>query len=399
MIVICEECGKKYQIDPSKIKGKAARFKCKACNHVIEVLKPEEKTPKPVSPPPPVEEPSADVAEEKPSAPEPEKKEEPPKKKERKKKAKKEKVKKEKTPKEGGPKSKGLGLRGKMIILFLLIPIIVIAAAGALYLRQLDSLTSLIANESSRVVTRMAEDAIRSTSRAVARECNLYIVSHPELRKTEYDQDPEFRKVAVQKVGKKGYTALYELPDSSGVWRTWAHANPKIIGIDMSKLKKPLKNNFPGFWKVYIGVKGGKESKGYYTWQDKDGSVRDKFMVCTPVEGTRYIIAATTYLDEFTMPIKDMEARAKERAVETRNTILLILAGTIILIGVIVSLYGHSLTGKIKSLTDTADRISVGELDAEIEIKSKDEIGDLAEAISRMQESIRLSIERLRRRR
>jgi len=399
MIVICEECGKKYQIDPSKIKGKAAKFKCKACNHVIEVLKPEEQPPKPASPPPPVEEPSADVAAEKPPAPEPEKEEGPPKKKERKKKIKKEKVKKEKVPKEGGPKLKGLGLRAKMIILFLLIPIIVIAAAGVLYLRQLNSLTSLITNESSRVVTRMAEDAIRSTSRAVARECNLYIVNHPELRETAYDQDPEFRKVAVQRVGKKGYTALYELPDSSGVWRTWAHANSKIIGIDMSKLKKPLGKNFPGFWRVYIGVKGGKESKGYYTWQDKDGSVRDKFMVCTPVEGTRYIIAATTYLDEFTMPIKDMEARAKKRSVETRNTIFAILFGTIIVIGVIVSLYGHRLTGRIKSLTNTADRISVGELDAEIEIKSKDEIGDLAEAISRMQESIRLSIERLRRRR
>jgi HAMP domain-containing protein len=57
------------------------------------------------------------------------------------------------------------------------------------------------------------------------------------------------------------------------------------------------------------------------------------------------------------------------------------------------------LTGRIKSLTDVADRISVGELDAEIKIKSKDELGDLAEAISRMQDSIRLSIERLRRRR
>jgi HAMP domain-containing protein len=35
---------------------------------------------------------------------------------------------------------------------------------------------------------------------------------------------------------------------------------------------------------------------------------------------------------------------------------------------------------------------------AEIKIKSKDEIGNLAEAISRMQDSLRLAIERLRRR-
>jgi len=50
-------------------------------------------------------------------------------------------------------------------------------------------------------------------------------------------------------------------------------------------------------------------------------------------------------------------------------------------------------------LTDLAQRISIGDLDAEVDIKSKDEIGDLYDAIVRMQESIRLSMERLRRRR
>ncbi|MBW2167723.1 MAG: zinc-ribbon domain-containing protein, partial [Deltaproteobacteria bacterium] len=52
MIVICEECGKKYRIDAEKIKGKAARFRCKSCNHVITVTKPETR-PRPPAPPPP----------------------------------------------------------------------------------------------------------------------------------------------------------------------------------------------------------------------------------------------------------------------------------------------------------------------------------------------------------
>ena len=76
-----------------------------------------------------------------------------------------------------------------------------------------------------------------------------------------------------------------------------------------------------------------------------------------------------------------------------------ILGATLLLIGLIVFTYGHRLTSKIKSLTEVADRISVGELGMEIETKSKDEIGELADAIARMQDSIRLSIERLRRRR
>ena len=388
MIVICEECGKKYQIDPLKIKGKEARFKCKACNNVITVSKPEEEPPSPPPPPPtPVEEPA-------PPAPEPEKEEEPPKKKGRKTEAK-----KKKAPKKPGSGFKGPGLRGKMTILFLLIPVIVFIAAGMIYLKQLNNLSSELIEGSSKVVTQMAEKAIAENARAVAREASLYLQKNPDRKRENFDKDVDFRRVAVQKVGLTGYTALYEFPDSNGVWRTWAHANPKIIGIDMSKLKKPLGKNFPGFWRVYTGVKGGKESSGYYTWKDKDGRVRDKFMVCTPVEGTPYVIASTTYLDEFTLPVKRMEERAKAQAAGTRNIIFAILAGSIILIGIIVSLYGHRLTGKIKSLTNTAERISVGELDAEIEIKSKDEIGDLAEAIARMQDSIRISIERLRRRR
>jgi len=77
----------------------------------------------------------------------------------------------------------------------------------------------------------------------------------------------------------------------------------------------------------------------------------------------------------------------------------MMLGVTLLLIGIIVFVYVHRLTGKIKSLSEVAERISVGELEMEIETKSRDEIGELAEAIARMQDNIRLSIERLRRRR
>jgi predicted Zn finger-like uncharacterized protein len=379
MIVICEECGKKYNIDPNKIKGERARFKCRACNHVITVTKADSVVPPPPRPPEaPTEVPRGVL-------PTPTGAVEPPA--------------DEEAPARAGRGIGLFGLRGKMIALFLLVPIVLIAASGALYVWQLDTLSRLLTGESSKVVQKMAEDIIAESARAVAKECLLYIQGHPNLGKKQFNNHPQFKKVAIQKVGLTGYTALYELPDANGVWRTWAHPNAKIIGIDMSKLRKPLGRNFPGFWKVYTGVKAGKESRGYYTWQDKDGRFRDKFMVCTPVEGTRFVIASTTYLDEFTKPMKKLEDRAGDMAVQTRNIVIGILGGTIILIGIIVSLYGHAVTGKLKKLTGAADRISVGELDTELDITSKDEIGELADAVSRMQESIRLSIERLRRRR
>ena len=290
-------------------------------------------------------------------------------------------------------------LRTKMLLLFLVVPLALMFGASLLYLWQLEQMSGLLTKESTKIVNQMAEDKIADLSTAVAIQCRLYLLAHPELRKEDFMNDMGFKTLAVQKVGLTGYTALYEMPGPDGVWRTWAHVNPKIVGIDMSTLKASLGRNFPGFWTIFSGVKGGKRSQGYYTWQDKDGKFRDKFMVCTPVAGTPFVIAATTYMDEFTGPIKLLETQAGLLTEKARLISWAVLGATLLLVGIIVSIYGHRLTSKLKSLTDVAERISIGDLGIEVETRSRDEIGELAEAISRMQDSIRLSIERLRRRR
>jgi HAMP domain-containing protein len=385
MIVICEECGKKYRLDVSKIKGSAARFKCRVCTHMIMVSKPQSASPAATAVDSSATETAAETAGKQASAKEPE-------------------ITLDRSATERSQvrpvrKLGAFNLRTKMVLLFLFIPLVLMIAASLLYLWQLEQMSVLLTQESTKIVNRMAEDKIADLSTAVAIQCRLYLLAHPELKKEDFMNDMGFKTLAVQKVGLTGYTALYEMPDSENVWRTWAHVNPKIISIDMSTLKKPLGRNFPGFWKIYTGVKGGKRSQGYYTWKDKDGKFRDKFMVCTPVAGTPFVVAATTYLDEFTGPIKMMESRAEILTEKTRLVTYAILGGTLLLIGIIVSIYGHRLTSKIKSLTNVAERISIGDLEIEVEAQSKDEIGELAEAISRMQDSIRLSIERLRRRR
>ncbi len=378
MIVFCEECGKRYRVDAEKIKGEKAKVRCTACAHEFYVLKSgSESGESPASTQEFTVSGSSDEGAQ------------------------------EKTemagldiPETSSPsKTKRFGLRAKMTILFFLIPIALVVAAGLLYIRQLEQLSSLITGESTRVVASLGEEIIKEKAQSVASQVELYLLGHPNLSRKGLEKDGGLGSVAVQKVGITGYTALYEVPGEDGVWRTWAHVNPKIIGIDMSKLRKPLGKNFAGFWRVFTGVKAGKESKGYYRWQDKDGKTRDKFMVCTPVKGTPYIVAATTYLDEFTRNIKTLEKNAHAMTTNTRNAVFAILGGTLLLIALIVFLYGHTLTKKIRAITGVAERISLGELDAELDIKAKDEIGDLSDAIGRMQESIRLSMERMRQRR
>ena len=382
MIIICEECGRKYRINPANIRGRAASFKCRSCAHTIVVKKAQP------TPSPPAPEQASDPRDTSESV--------------------------TTTVDDGAAtavaksgasqarRSRGkrrFGLRAKMLVLFLFIPMIIMAGVSLFYIWQFEITTDLLARQSAGVINRMAEEKIADIAAAVAMQCRLYLLSHPELKKENFSKDIGFTSLAVQKVGLTGYTWLYELPGTDGIWRTWAHINPKIIAIDMSTLKKPFKGNFPGFWKILIGIKGGRKSQGYYTWQDKDHSVRDKFMVCTPIAGTRFVIAATTYMDEFTGPVSEVESSAKNLTGKAKMFILAVLGVTLLLIGLTVSIYGHRLIGKIKSLTEVADRIGVGELGTKIETNSKDEIGDLAEAIARMQNNIRLSTEGLRRRR
>jgi HAMP domain-containing protein len=74
---------------------------------------------------------------------------------------------------------------------------------------------------------------------------------------------------------------------------------------------------------------------------------------------------------------------------ETKNIVLSILCGLVVLIALIAALYGSRLAGRIKSLTHIVDRISAGETDAVIDIKAGGEISALVGAISRMRDNLR----------
>jgi HAMP domain-containing protein len=122
-------------------------------------------------------------------------------------------------------------------------------------------------------------------------------------------------------------------------------------------------------------------------------------MTCQPVPGTDYVVAATTYVDEINRDVNLLKYTAHQMTHKTKMIVMGVFAVTLMMMGSIVLFYSRKLKANLTALIDAAEKISVGDLDTEINVDTKDEISDLAETISRMQESIRLSIERLRRRR
>jgi len=401
MILICEECGKKYRTIGTLKKDKV-RFICRSCSHVITITKADVSSDnqdeamasdfQSVLLTEPQEEISAETGMEAESGdPMNQETDEPASDKD--------------MPLTASmetavdvPSQGGMGLRTKMMLLFLVVPVALFAAAGIYYLVQMNKFSDTLTSESTQVVNKLAEDNIKEIARLVASQCKQYLMAHPELSKEQFMDNPELAKIATQRVGLTGYAALY----SGGPFTTWAHPNRKILGKPLAPiLRKPLGNEFDRFLEIIKDIEKGDnvENSGYYLWADQDGVMREKFMAVTPLEGTKFGVAATVYLDEFTRDIKKVENKANKNTRAVRNVILTTLGITLLIMAIIVFFYAHRITERIQNLTDVAERISVGEMDAEINIETNDEIGTLGEAIGRMQESIRLSIERLRRRR
>src|SRR5512147_1760771 len=98
-------------------------------------------------------------------------------------------------------KSGLLGLRGKMFVLFFLIPITLIIAASLLYMWQLTTLSSGLAKGSTETIIKMTEKVVAERAREVASQCKVYLITHPELKKAFFNYDLKFKRIVVQKVG------------------------------------------------------------------------------------------------------------------------------------------------------------------------------------------------------
>ena len=74
----------------------------------------------------------------------------------------------------------------------------------------------------------------------------------------------------------------------------------------------------------------------------------------------------------------------------TQNTILYLTIIIIIIVIIVSYLFARSLTNPIKNLKEVAEKVSMGDLGAKVNVKSKDEIGDLAYSFKRLVRSVRI---------
>lgn len=263
-------------------------------------------------------------------------------------------------------------------------------------LNSLNELGSASVQQSTDALNKLGEQIIQTKAQDVARQIEIYLASRPGKSKTRLPDDPRLKEIAVQPVGETGYTAVH---DNRGI--NYFHVNPKIVGTDLHALSGKL----PDFVKI-IDAGLQEPASGYYNWIDADGKVRAKYMFTTPVQGTNLVVAATTYIDEFSKPataivgtMNQMQQRYSARYNKRFTLFLLIVVVDLVVLLAVIYLYSSSIVRPIRHLSEVADRISMGDLEAAVDMKGKGEVAVLAESVERMRTSVKTAIERLKKRR
>ncbi|MGD8389738.1 MAG: PAS domain S-box protein, partial [Desulfobacteraceae bacterium] len=261
-----------------------------------------------------------------------------------------------------------------------------------------DSLGDL--NRSAELhLEQLGQSIIRSKAQDVAQQVAIYLESHPNVPMQHLQATPEFKRVALQDVGKTGYTCLYEA--GTGIMRF--HPNEKLIDRKMDFLAESL----PSWWRIFQPTLAGTEHSGYYDWLEPDGSVRRKYMTMTPVSrphlGKTLMIAATTYIDEFSSPAAAMKNQAQgitsnyqsyvsNRAFQVAGGTFLVLLFALAVVYVSGRRAARRYILPIEGLANAAKELAKGEWDPNVDagmLGRNDEIGVLAREFSDMRTQLK----------
>ena len=301
----------------------------------------------------------------------------------------------------------------KQYLLISLIPVIsfsMVATVGGYLVQRhqsklLETAFYQLNRDAQNELETLGQQIIQTKARDVSKQAALYLSFRPEMEMRDLQESSQFQAIARQPVGETGYVCLYEA--GTGIMRI--HPNLNLIDQEMAALSEEI----PSWWAIFERSLSGIEVSGYYDWMEPDGSIRKKYMTMTPVaapfRGSPLMVAATTYIDEFSAPVVAMEVNAaviQERFDQflagrmrvAAVIMVLFLAATFLSVYFIGRRSALRYMLPMQTLATTAEKFGDGCWEASIEsdlISRKDEIGVLARAYESMRHQLRKLFQRL----
>ncbi len=298
---------------------------------------------------------------------------------------------------EGGRKVKiRFGIRSKILIPFLALAFISLGVTSSLAFRTIYEVSYLVKEQSVTMaedVTRRSIFALEDLGRRLiqrqawytANQLVLFLQEQPLLDVSTLRNSPEAGKIAVQQVGLTGYTFVY---DRHGV--VYFHPDRRMVGVNLLKV-----GGEPVYFSSIVERSFLGETSGYYEWEDESNEERQKYMHCVPVGATGLVVAAVTYIDEYSSPAEQFKEEISQSVLETSEyvdkqleraqLVFVIVFSVMVLVAVVVIvLLSRAITRPILALTKGAEVVGRGELDYKIKMETGDEIQQLAEQFNAM---------------
>ncbi|RPJ61849.1 MAG: HAMP domain-containing protein, partial [Dehalococcoidia bacterium] len=297
------------------------------------------------------------------------------------------------------------GIRDKILISFLALSLISVGIISSLSLRYIGSVGSLTKEYSASmgetvmsVTISALEDQGRRTiyqkSLDVSREIYYYLQLHDNLNAETMGKDETLKTIAVQKVGRTGYTMVY---DKTG--KIVFASDAGSIGANLRQL-----GGEPSYYSsIFERSLLGGESSGYYKFKEPNGDVdRTKYMYTVPVEASDLIVSAATYLDDFSSAaedtksqiasaVEDMSKQVDKQSREAELIFIAIIVAMVVVVSGVSFLLSETITRPIMALTKGSEQLSKGELDYSIDVNTGDEMQVLAEQFNAMSISLKES--------
>ena len=258
---------------------------------------------------------------------------------------------------------------------------------------EVEEMSNSAVQDSTTALNRLGERIVADNVELVGDQWDMYIRAHPDMTIAELQADSEFQAIAIQQVGETGYTGG---PGTDGI--IYFQPLTDLVGLHIDVLQEP----YPELYDIVNAVVSGEKeiSYGYHPFFDAEGNsveVFTYFSLCDEVtsDGVQLIAGSTNYLNEFNMPAVTLEEKlnantdsvisdisdAKENTQLMTWIVVAIMAA---IVAIVSAIFALSITRPIKKLTRAAEKVSMGDLDVNVEVKSNDEIGDLAESFGRM---------------
>ncbi len=250
--------------------------------------------------------------------------------------------------------------------------------------------------QSESVLKQMTENYIRQKAMDVALQLELYFYAHPAMTLEQLRNDSGFRQIAVQPVGRKGYTFVFD----SGNAVIQFHKNPGTENPDMYSQAA----NLPDFLDIVNAGMGGKYSHGYYQWEDPDKNVHEKYMYIAPTgkktaDGIRLSIGVTGCSEEFTSSARTARDVSHSTTLYLMNTVtrvihdfktigFLFMGSGIVIILLLAVWSGIFFSQAVTLLKNATKAVNQGDFDARIQPVMSGDMRELAENFNKMAASL-----------